>query len=55
MGQRKENPVLIILTGGPGRLKPSDSPPVLQYGSGPSPDILAKILCVDTLPFIFNT
>jgi hypothetical protein len=39
----------------PGRLKPSDSAPVLQYGSGPSSDFLAKILPVDTLLFPCNS
>jgi hypothetical protein len=33
------------------RLIPSNSPLVFQYGSGPSPDFLAKILDVDTSPF----
>jgi hypothetical protein len=43
------------LTRGPGRLKHSDSAPVLQYGSGPSSDFLAKILGVDTALFLCNT
>jgi hypothetical protein len=43
------------LTRGPGRLLPSDSAPVLQYGSGPSSGFLAKILGVDTPPFLWKT
>jgi hypothetical protein len=39
----------------PGRLLPSDSAPVLQYGSEPSSDILAKTLGVDTPLFLCNT
>jgi hypothetical protein len=47
---------IITLTRGPGRLLPSDSAVVLQYGSGPSSDFLAKTLGVDTPKhsFIFN-
>jgi hypothetical protein len=44
----------IVLTRGPGRLKPSNSAPVLQYGSRPSYDFLAKIFVVDTPLFLFN-
>jgi hypothetical protein len=43
------------LTRGPGRLLPSDSAPVLQYGSRPSSGFLAKILGVDTPPFLWKT
>jgi hypothetical protein len=43
------------LTRGPGRLLPSDSAPILQNGSGPHSDFLAKILGVDTLPFLCKT
>jgi hypothetical protein len=42
-----------VLTRGPGQLSPSDSAPVLQYGSGPS-DYQAKILGVDTALFLRN-
>jgi hypothetical protein len=37
------------------RLLPSNSTPVLQYGSGSSSDFLAKILGVHTLLFLCNT
>jgi hypothetical protein len=40
---------------GPGRLLPSDSALVLKYGSGSSSDFLAKILSVDTPPFLWKT
>jgi hypothetical protein len=40
---------------GPGRLKPSDSAPVLQCGSGLSSDFLAKVLVVYTPLFLYNT
>jgi hypothetical protein len=43
------------LTRGPCRLLPSDSAPVLKYGSGPSSDFLAKIVNVDTPLFLCNT
>jgi hypothetical protein len=43
------------LTRGPGRLLPSDSAPILQYGSGPSSDLLAKVLGADTPPFLWKT
>jgi hypothetical protein len=43
------------LTRGPGQLLPCDSDPVLQYGSGPSSDFLAKILGVDTPLFLWKT
>jgi hypothetical protein len=43
------------LTRGPGPLLPSDSAPVLQYGSGPSSDFLAKISGVDNSLFLCNT
>jgi hypothetical protein len=46
---------LTSLTRGPGQLKPSNLAPVLQYGSGPSSDFLAKILGVDTPLFLCNT
>jgi hypothetical protein len=46
---------LFSLTRGPSQLLPSDSALVLQYGSGPSSDFLAKILGVDTLWFLCNT
>jgi hypothetical protein len=46
---------VIPLTRGPGRLKTSDSAPVLQCGSGPSSDFLAKILVADTPLFLCNT
>jgi hypothetical protein len=36
----------MTLTKGPGRLLPSDLSPVLQCGSGPSSDFLAKITYV---------
>jgi hypothetical protein len=56
---RRKRPVSTLLhqplTRGPGRLKPSDSAPVLQYGSGPSSDFLAKILGVVNPPFLCNT
>jgi hypothetical protein len=42
------------LTRAPGRLLPSDSGPVLQYVSGPSSGFLAKILGVDTPPFLWK-
>jgi hypothetical protein len=41
-----------IFTMGPGRMKPSDWGPVLQYGNGP---FQAKILGVDNLLFLCNT
>jgi hypothetical protein len=41
-----------VLTRGPGRLLPSDLAPILQYGSRPPSDFLAKILGVDTSPFL---
>jgi hypothetical protein len=43
------------LTRGPGRLLPSDLAPILQYGNRPPSDSLAKILGVDTSPFLWNT
>jgi hypothetical protein len=43
------------LTRGPGRLLPSDLAPILQYGSRHPSDFLAKILGVDTSPFLWNT
>jgi hypothetical protein len=43
------------LTRGPGRLLPSDLAPILQYGSRPPSDFLAKILGVDTSQFLWNT
>jgi hypothetical protein len=43
------------LTRGPGRLLSSDLAPILQYGSRPPSDFLAKILGVDTSPFLWNT
>jgi hypothetical protein len=43
------------LTRGPSQLLPSDSAPVLQYGSGPSSDFLAKIFGVDTPRFLCST
>jgi hypothetical protein len=39
----------------PRRLYPYNSASVLQYDSGPSPDLLSKILGVDTEQFLFNT
>jgi hypothetical protein len=36
-------------------LWPSDLASILQYGCGPSPDFLAKILCVDTEMFLCDT
>jgi hypothetical protein len=45
-------PLSTNLTKGPGRLKPSESAPVLQYGSGPSSDFLAKISGIDTPLFV---
>jgi hypothetical protein len=45
----------MALTRGPGRLLPSDLAPILQYGSRPPSDFLAKILGVDTSPFLWNT
>jgi hypothetical protein len=47
--------VLPSLTRGPGRLLPSDLAPILQYGSRPPSDFLAKILGVDNSPFVWNT
>jgi hypothetical protein len=44
-----------MLTGGPGRLLPSDLAPVLQDGIGPSSDFLAKISGVDIPLFLCNT
>jgi hypothetical protein len=43
------------LTRRPGRLWPSDMAPVLQYGSRPFSDFLAKILGVNTSAFACNT
>jgi hypothetical protein len=43
------------LTRGTGRLLPSDLAPILQYSSRPPSDFLAKILGVDTSPFLWNT
>jgi hypothetical protein len=43
------------LTREPRRLKPSDLAPILQCVSGPSPDLLVKILGVDTQKFYFAT
>jgi hypothetical protein len=43
------------LTSGPGRLKSSNSAPVLQYGSGLSSDFLAKMWSTDTPLFLCNT
>jgi hypothetical protein len=43
------------LTRGPGGLLPSDLAPILQYVSTPPSDFLAKILGVDTSPFVWNT
>jgi hypothetical protein len=43
------------LTRKPGRFKPSDSFPILQYGSGPHSDLLTKILRVETQLFLCNT
>jgi hypothetical protein len=40
---------------GPGRLLPSDSAPVLQYGSRPSSDFIAKVLAVQPPPSLCNT
>jgi hypothetical protein len=39
----------------PNRLLPSDSAPVLQCGSRSSSNFLAKLLGVDTSPFLWNT
>jgi hypothetical protein len=47
--------IVTTLTRGPGRLLPSDLAPILQYGSRPPYDSLAKILGVDTSPFLWNT
>jgi hypothetical protein len=44
----------LTLTREPRRLKLSNSAQVLQYGSGPSIDFLAKILGVDTQLFVIN-
>jgi hypothetical protein len=44
-----------VLTRRPGRLLPSDLAPILQYGNRPPSDFLAKILGVDTSPFLFHT
>jgi hypothetical protein len=44
-----------VLTREPHRLKLSDLALDLQYDSGPSPALLAKILRVDTLLFLCNT
>jgi hypothetical protein len=41
---RKRSGKGIPLTRGSGPLKSSDSAPILQYGSGPSADFMAKIL-----------
>jgi hypothetical protein len=46
---------MTALTRGPGRLLPSDLAPILQYGSRPPSDFIAKILGVDTSPFLWNT
>jgi hypothetical protein len=43
-----------LLTRGPSWLLPSDSAPVLQYGSGPFCDFLAKIFGVHTPPFLWK-
>jgi hypothetical protein len=51
----EEEGTLASVTRESGRLKPFDSSPVLQYGSGPSPEFLAKILSVNTLLFLCNT
>jgi hypothetical protein len=42
------------LTREPRRLKPSDSAPILQYDSTPSPGLLAKILDISTQLFLCN-
>jgi hypothetical protein len=47
--------IRLKLTVEPRGLRPSDSAPILQYGSAPSPDFLAKILCVDTELSLCNT
>jgi hypothetical protein len=44
----------LSLTMKPGRLKPSDEAPDLQYGSGSSSEFLAKILGVDTRLLLCN-
>jgi hypothetical protein len=46
---------LMTLTMGPGRLLYSNLAPVLQYCSGLSSVFLAKILGVDTPPFLWTT
>jgi hypothetical protein len=52
-GRTEKNRKGFVLTRGSGRLFPSDLALVLQYGSGPFPDILAKMLGVDTPLFLF--
>jgi hypothetical protein len=43
------------LTGGPHQLKPFDAVSIFKYYSRPYPDILDKILGVDTQLFLCNT
>jgi hypothetical protein len=45
----------LSLTSGPGRLKLSDSAPVLQYGTVSLYEFLAVILGIGTSLFLFNS